>query len=291
MKSALILSAIVIVLSYFASITYKDKISEKSKNNLTKVENKSSSNYTIKNTYKLPKSLNEISGIVWLSSNMFACVEDESGTVFIYNTKEQTITKEIKFAGKGDYEAIAINDNDAYILRSDGLIYEVKNYDSENLETSKIATSFKQYNNMESLTLDRGNDQLLITPKDYDFGKKHIKSIYKIPLSSKKMDANPIINIDLKANILEDFKKKKIRETLSPSDIAVHPKTKDIYVIDGRNPKLLILNSEGEIKDVFELDKHKFAQPEGITFSTDGRLFISNEANKEEANILEVELK
>lgn len=290
MKSALIISVIVIAISFFAFYTYTNQTPSDSKKDIVKVEHKLSSKYTIKKTFNLPKILNEISGLVWLNYNTFACVQDESGTIFIYDTEEHTITNKIKFAGKGDYEGLAINNFDAYVLRSDGLIYEVKNYSSENLETSKIKTSFKGYNNMESLTLDKENNQLLITPKDYDLGKKHIKSIYKIPLSSKLMDANPIINIDLKADILKDFRRKKIHETLCPSDIAIHPKTKDIYVLEGRNPKLLILNNEGKIKDVFELDKHKFAQPEGITFSDDGRLFISNEADKEKANILEVQL-
>lgn len=290
LKFALIISVLVIAISFFAFNSFKERLTTGSNKAMANTESNHSNKYTIKNTYNLPKILNEISGIVWLNYNTFACVQDESGTIFIYNTEKHTITKKIKFAGKGDYEAIAINNKDAYILRSDGLIYEVKNYDTDNLEIVKIETPFKSYNNMESLTLDKDNNQLLISPKDYDLGKKHIKSIYKIPLSTQEMDDNAIVNIDLKADILKDFKKKKIHETLCPSDIAVHPKTKDIYVLDGRNPKLLILNTKGKIKDVFKLNKHKFAQPEGITFSADGRLFISNEANKEKANILEVEL-
>ncbi|MUU78864.1 SdiA-regulated domain-containing protein [Winogradskyella endarachnes] len=291
LKHALLITIIVITVSFFAFNSFKDQLTTGSKKAMINTENNYSNKCTIINTYNLPKILNEISGIVWLNYNTFACIQDESGTIFIYNTEEHTITKKIKFAGKGDYEAIAINNNDAYILRSDGLIYKVKNYDTDYLEIEKIETPFKSYNNMESLTLDKNNNQLLISPKDYDLEKKYIKNIYKIPLSTQEIDNNPIVSIDLKADILKDFKKKKIHETLCPSDIAIHPISKDIYVLDGRNPKLLILNKAGKIKDVFKLNKHKFAQPEGITFSEDGRLFISNEADKKRANILEVELK
>ncbi|WP_299105066.1 SdiA-regulated domain-containing protein [uncultured Winogradskyella sp.] len=284
---------IILILILFTGIAlfFLSLKSNRIKQNDGIIESETFHNYNIKNTYKLPKILNEVSGIVWLTYNTFACIQDEDGSIFIYNTENSRITSEIKFASKGDYEAIAINNEDAYVLRSDGLIYEIKQYLSDHPKIFKIVTPFKSHNNMESLTYDKQKNQLLITPKEYDLGKKHIKSIYKIPLLTKQMDSIPIVKIDLKADILKDFKEKKIHETLCPSDIAIHPKTKDIYVLEGRNPKLLILNREGNILNAFELDKHKFAQPEGITFSDDGRLFISNEANDDSANILEVELK
>ena len=284
---------IIIVLVLFTGISlfFLSLKSNKSNQTTRIIESETSKNYAIKNTYNLPEILNEVSGIVWLNYNTFACIQDEKGTIFIYNTEDNRITNEIKFAGHGDYEAIAINNKDAYVLRSDGLIYEIKNYASDHPKTSKIATIFKAHNNMESLTYDKQNNQLLITPKEYDLGKKHIKSIYKIPLLTKLMDTIPVVQIDFKSEILKDFKEKKIHRTLCPSDIAIHPKTQDIYVLEGRNPKLLILDKEGDILSAFKLDKHKFAQPEGITFSDDGRLFISNEANDDWANILEVELK
>jgi len=105
------------------------------------------------------------------------------------------------------------------------------------------------------------------------------------------MDSIPVININLEDKAFKNFKHKKIEKTFNPSDIAIHPKTQDIYVIEGKKPKLLILNSKGKLLKILELDKRKFAQPEGITFSDDGRLFISNEADSESANILELTLK
>ena len=52
----------------------------------------------------------------------------------------------------------------------------------------------------------------------------------------------------------------------------------------------MILDVSGAIKKVYELDDDDFAQPEGITFSPDGRLFISNEAHGGTANIPQIEL-
>jgi len=61
-------------------------------------------------------------------------------------------------------------------------------------------------------------------------------------------------------------------------------------VIEGKKPKLMILDKNGAIKKVYKLDDKSFSQPEGITFSDDGRLYISNEVVDNSANIMEVKL-
>jgi len=251
---------------------------------------KPSTNYSIINTWKLPSKLNEISGMVWLSDNVFACIQDEDGILFIYDISKNNILEEIKFADAGDYESVAINDNDAYVMRSDGLIYEIKNFESKSRQISEIHTPFKSSHNIESLTFDKESSRLLTIPKDKDFENDNLKCIYQIPLSSRKMNKDPIIEINLKDEKLKYFQQSKIRKTLNPSEIAIHPKSKDIYILEGKNPKLLILKSTGKIKQVIKLNDQTFAQPEGITFSSDGKLYIANEANSENANILEVQL-
>ncbi|NRR90274.1 SdiA-regulated domain-containing protein [Winogradskyella undariae] len=249
--------------------------------------------YEIKNTYYLPEILNEISGIVWISENVFAGIQDEDGYIYIYDIEQKALLEKIKFANSGDYEGLAINNDNAYVMRSDGVIYEVKNYRSTNREVSKFKTLFTEHNNIESLTFDKDHNQLLLIPKDEGLIAKDLKCIYKIPINTKQMDSLPLFKIDLKADVFKLYRGKKIHKTLNPSDIAIHPKTKDIYVLEGKKPKLVILNSKGEILKVLPLDERKFTQAEGITFSEDGRLFISNEFKKKSrsANILEVELK
>ncbi|GGW53378.1 uncharacterized protein YjiK [Winogradskyella epiphytica] len=249
--------------------------------------------YTIKSTFTLPDILREISGIVWLDENTFASIQDEDGFIYVYDVAENEIKDKIEFANSGDYEGIAINENDAYVMRSDGLLFVVKNYRSEHPEISEIQTPFSSDNDIESLNYDPDNNRLLTAPKEEDLITKNIKGIYQIPLKTMRMDSMPIIKINLKSEKLKPFRHKKIHKTFNPSGMAIHPITKEIYLVDGKKPKLMVLNMKGEILKALPLDKRKFAQPEGITFSDDGRLFISNEAgNKHDnGNILEVELK
>ncbi len=248
--------------------------------------------YNIKSTHFLPEILNEISGFTWLSENVFACIQDEDGFIYIYDVAKKDMVSTIKFGTSGDYEGLAINNKDAYVMRSDGTIYGVEDFRSDSLHVTKYKTLFSGDHNIESLTYDKDNDRLLIAPKDEGLYNNNEKSIYQIPLQTLVMDSLPTIKIDLNAAIFKPYKHKKIHKTFNPSDIAIHPITKEIYVLEGKDPKLLILNSEGKLLHLHPLDERKFGQPEGITFSPEGRLFISNEATKSgSASILEVELK
>ncbi len=104
-----------------------DNKKKKDKNN-----NKATGNadVTIVNQWDLPAVLLEISGLSSIDDNRFACVQDEQGTIFIYNTGTKKIEKEIPFAGVGDYEGIAVVGETIYVVTADGKIYEVSNYKS-----------------------------------------------------------------------------------------------------------------------------------------------------------------
>ncbi|MBO3098146.1 SdiA-regulated domain-containing protein [Gelidibacter pelagius] len=237
-----------------------------------------SDNYTISETWELPDELDEISGIVWIDDHTLACVQDENGIIYLYDLDEKSIREEIPFSGNGDYEGIALHKTDLYVMQSDGLLYEIKDWRETNRTISSYQTGFKAANNMESLTYSAKDSSLLTAPKDKD-ANDEFKGIYKISMTSKRVDVNsPTYKIEMNAEALKNYRDKKLRKTFNPSEIAVHPKTNDIYVLEGKNPKLLILDEHGNLKNVYKLDEINFPQPEGMTFSADGDLYISNEA-------------
>ncbi len=248
-------------------------------------------NYTISESWDLPTELNEISGMVWVDHHTLACVQDENGMIYIYDLDEKSIVDQIPFAGNGDYEGIARKNEDIYVIQSDGLLYEIKDWRATNKVVSSYQTDFTSSNNMESLAYSAKDNVLLTAPKDKDLEDDY-KGIYKISMTSKSADIkSPAYKIDMNAEALKDYRSKKLHKTFNPSEIAVHPINNDIYILEGKNPKLMILNSEGELKTVYKLDEINFPQPEGMTFSEDGNLYISNEAVDGSATIHLVELK
>ncbi|KQC33327.1 hypothetical protein AAU57_08370 [Nonlabens sp. YIK11] len=254
-------------------------------------QKKAPTDYTIVQKWEMPKYLKEISGIAWLPDGKMACVQDEEGEIFIYDLESNKILQNIHFADSGDYEGIAVHNGTAYVMRSDGKIFEVARFrESGKAKTISYKTEFSSKNNMETLAISRDGSYLITAPKDRD-KVDEFKGLYKIDLESRLVDAVPTVSINMEDDAFEDYLEKKVYKTFSPSDAAVHPLTGEYYVLEGIDPKLVILEKDGTIKRVIELDEDDFAQPEGITFSKEGILFISNEASKKnKANILQVKL-
>src|SRR5690606_19179387 len=98
---------------------------------------------SIHKVWKLPRILAEISGLAYLEENKVVAVQDEQGKLYIYNLSSEKIEKEIGFAGRGDYEEVAIHEDVAYVLLSDGSIIKIDNYLSSP-EVSTIETSLNQ---------------------------------------------------------------------------------------------------------------------------------------------------
>jgi uncharacterized protein YjiK len=67
---------------------------------------------------------------------------------------------------------------------------------------------------------------------------------------------------------------------LAPSAIAIHPITEQLFITSSVGKVLMVLNPDGRIDHLQRLDKKLYAQPEGMTFDSDGTLYISTEKKK-----------
>ncbi|WP_411274678.1 SdiA-regulated domain-containing protein [Daejeonella sp.] len=241
-------------------------------------------------SWLLPKSLLEVSGIAWLDADHFACVQDELGKVFIFNVRQNKIDQEIPFGPNGDYEGIAVVGETIYVLRADGVLFGIENYSGDKRSVKMYKTRLSKKQDSESLAYDEKNKRLLIAAKEVSSESSDFKGIYAFDLTTKTMPEAPVFKIDLKHEIFGDIKKGKAKNSISPSDIDIHPINGNLYILEGTKPKLLIMSPEGKMLSLYELDEKDFPQPEGISFGPDGKLYISNEGNKKEGNILQVEL-
>ena len=241
--------------------------------------------------WEVPTILREVSGIAFLGKDQFACVQDEAGVIFIYNINTNKIDKQITFGAAGDYEGIAIVGRTAYVVRSDGKIFEVNNIDAPSPDINEYTTPLTAKNNVEGLTYDEKNNRLLLAIKGAETGTKDYKGIYAFDLKAKKLVAEPVFRLNFKDPLLANYKGKNPTNALQPAEIAIHPTTGAIYITEATNPQLFVLNADGTIQSRHKLDDKVFSQPEGITFSPSGELYISNEGKKENGNILKVLLQ
>ena len=257
--------------------------------------------------YHLPEYLGEISGISFHKKNKIACINDELATIYIFDTEKEEVISKYDFGEDGDYEDIAIVEDDAYILRSDGTLFKVENFDTNRKETVKIKTSITKKNNTEGLFFDKNTNSLLIACKDLpSINKKELyegfKAIYRFDLNTNTLIEKPeylvnfskIDSVKVTGSVEKVFIKaaRKLKfagdgSYFHPSGLAIHPIDNDkIFIISSLGKWLIIMNLKGVIINIVELDKRIFNQPEGICFSENGDMFISNEGKNGKANIL-----
>jgi uncharacterized protein YjiK len=267
----------------------KEKKGKKGKKDKKKKSESVSSELKVIDQWDLPSELTEISGLEFLGNNQFACIQDEAGTIFIYDAGKKSVIKKVPFSGTGDYEGIAIAGTTAYVVRSDGRIYEVNGYDQGKASVKEYSTPLTDHD-VEGLCYDQKNNRLLIAIKGEEPGSKDYKGIYAFDLSSKKMARTPVYKIELANAIFADLNEKKLKNIIQPSDLEINPVSGEIYVIEGASPKVLIMDEKGSPKKLYQMSISDFKQAEGITFTPQGDLYISNEGKGGTANILKVEI-
>lgn len=236
--------------------------------------------------WELPAVLREISGIVLIDENKMACVQDELGTIYVYDLAISTITDSIHFAGPGDYEGIALVDRDIYILRSDGMIFQVSNF-LTNATTKEFKLNLPQsFQNFEGLCYDKLNDRLLIAPRIFDTNDHMKKNVYAFNLKSKSFEKEPVLSFRLSDKLFENINTRK--EAFIPSEISIHPNDGKILITDARNKYLLIADNKGNPTNLILLHPTTFAKTEGIAIATDGSIYLSNEGKNGPANIVRI---
>ena len=240
----------------------------------------------ITRSWDLPPVLRNISAIHYIGMEKMACLQNEIGSIFIFNLSSGKLEKEIPFGPPGDYEGLVTIKRDAYVACADGRILEIKNYNSENSTVTEHGTHLTVEENVNGLCYDRKNKRLLVTIKGSGEGGQTYKGIYAFSLSNKRMPVKPVVKIDLRNKIFDSLQAKNIQTLFQPSDLAISPVSGLLYVIDGTRVQLLRMWLSESIKDLNELDRDKFIQPEGISFTPSGELFIASKGVREEPGML-----
>lgn len=242
-------------------------------------------------TYILDSKLKEISSLAYdTNKNTFLTNNDEKGHFYELSTEDFSIISDIKFAKKGDYEAIEVFNNTVYIAKNNGTLYKY-NIDTE--ETKKIKTELTAANNLEGLCYLNDENLLLLACKGQTLnltkGKKNHKAIYAYQLEENKLDTTAYLNIydeDLISFVNANYKKSS-KSTLknfihkaksfAPSAIGIHPKTNNIYIASAKGSTLAIYNKEKSLVHLEFLNSQTNPQPEGLSFDTEANLYISTE--------------
>lgn len=227
---------------------------------------------------ELPAELDEVSGLSLMPSGRLGAVQDEDGILYEIDPATGALSGRQTFRGDGDYEGVEWVGDTVWILKSNGTLYDVhRGADGVSVESVEHETALRGRNDTEGLAWD--GERLLIACKENPGrGLDDVRAIWAYDPATDSLSAAPVALLD-RARIDGDA-------NFKPSALAVHPETRELYVLSSVRKALAVLTPEGALRAVVPLPAALFRQPEGIVFDADGTLYIANEAAGARATLL-----
>lgn len=239
------------------------------------------------------EDLKEISGLSPTdSAGIYLAIADEVGEVFfIDGNGGGAILRKVFFREKGDFEGVEMVGKCLYAVKSDGDIFEIGCWETDSPKIVEYKSPLKKADDVEGLCYDAKRNALLLACKQ-NTDSAGLRRIFAFDLKTKQLSKNPVYTIDPEAvNRLVPLDGDK-NHYISPSGIAIHPKTGDVYVVSSTQKRLVVLDYKtGAIRYAVRLDKKLLPQPEGIAFDADGNLHLSSEGKKGEGLVLKFDYK
>ncbi len=281
-------------------------------NGLLHAENSLLSRYDLDNPekkLKLPAVLKEISGIAVSEDGGLFAHDDEKGAVYEIDMQTGKIIKRFYIHEKRwygydqvleDFEDIAISGGRFYMVTSAGVIYEFsEGEDGEAVKAVRYETFLNDLFDVEGLCYDPLTDALLLSCKEYPGNislremllrkkkaKSRVKPVFSFSLKTKKLDKEPRFLLDGKS-----LKKKSAFQKFKPSAIERHPSSGSFFILAAKGKLLVELSSQGEFIAAVRLPSGDHPQPEGLAFTSDSEMLISNEGFGGDASLFRYSLR
>ena len=253
----------------------------------------------IVNSAKLSKQLSEISGLTFNDKNELFAHNDEKSVVYQLDYSSGEILKKFTVGNKTikeDFEGISFANDKFYLVTSNGDLYEFpEGKDKEEVKYKKYKTFLDADNDVEGLCYDPKSNSLLLACKGNPGKKlKGNRAVYEFSLKDKKLKKKPRFLLPVE-EIMENYKSdfsSKLGEfflikddTFAPSGIEFNPTTGNYFVLSFKGRMIIEITSNGKIVNQYLLDPKNHRQPEGIAFTSDNKMIISDESAGKKATL------
>jgi len=244
--------------------------------------------------YNVPQQLSEISGMAFNKgkNDIIYAEDDENGRVYFFREGDKNV-KFTEFKEKGDFEDIAICNNQVIMLQSKGVLFtiplsEIGKPVTDKAQKNKDLLPEGEY---EGMYADESTGEVYVLCKHCTTDKTSKESsgfIFKLASDGSLKQSG-----DFKINV------KHIEELLGVDKISFHPSalarsplSHDWYILSSVNKVLVVADAKWKIREVYKLDQNLFTQPEGMAFDSANNLYISNEGHAPQpGNILKFTYK
>jgi uncharacterized protein YjiK len=225
---------------------------------------------------RLPSYLDEISGLAYYPKDKSAfAISDEKGWLYKIFLSGNMAIQRWKFAKKADFEDVVLSDSTFYVLKSTGDLLSLQFNSHDSIRIKTYPSPLPGKNEFEILYLDKEQHRLIMLCKKCDPDDNNSLTALAFDLSSRSFSPKPAYIIDIrKIETLIDEKKVRFK----PSAAAIHPITGKLFIISAINKILVVADQNGNPEKVYKISPKLYKQPEGMTFTPEGHLLISNES-------------
>lgn len=237
----------------------------------------------------LPMGIQPFSDIALLDSTHLLGLNQESGMMFVYDLNDHSVVPFLSWDMESKIRNISTLDSTLLLVDDAKHIHFLSSpYDSSSLTTLNLEN--EQFDPTSVCYHKETNRLFLIASNEERTEGYSNSSIYAYNLNQRKLNAQPLFSIsgeDIEAfaiqnnlmiarsdlSIMDDTLESM---NFTPTAIAVHPKTNEIYILSGSDHSLAVFNQFGEIVNFTTLDKNTFSHPSAMTFKKNGDLVITD---------------
>jgi len=231
----------------------------------------------------LSDKIEQISGLCFTDDGRLFCELDRTASVHQIDPQTGKIIKTFYLKDSSDedgkklkpnFEDISIVGNRFFLAHTHGRLYEFKEgSEGEHVSYTVYKTKLTKDNNIEGLCYDPETNSLLMACRNFPGeGYEKGRTVYTFSLTTKTLADVPRFFIPSRK-----LRKNSAEKEFNPSGITRHPITGTFFVIASHGKMIVELSKEGDLLNEKDLPDNIHFQPEGIAFSKDGTMYISNE--------------
>jgi uncharacterized protein YjiK len=226
--------------------------------------------------FDLPGRLGEVSGLALAGDGALYAHDDERGTVYRIDGKRGLVDRGFRLGDgkvRGDFEGIARVGERLFLVSSVGLLYEFRAAPEHEMTPYRVTdTGLGSTCEIEGLAYLASVDQLLLACKQVRPRRNEVV-IHRIPLDPEA-PAAPAVRVPF--SLFEPF---GLDGGVHPSAVDVDPATGHLVILCAREEALAEIDLDGRVVSAIRFRKSRHRQPEGISFGTDGELYVADEAH------------
>lgn len=229
--------------------------------------------------WKLPRELEEVSGLAMTGDNRLLAHNDERAIIFEIDYRNGSIVKTFQlsdtdYPAAGDFEGIAETDDGIFLVTSNGRLFQCREGNAgESVLFNVYTTGVGRDCEIEGLAYDHTRRELILICKE----ARSLEMEGQLALCRWSIDERRLDRDGQTLITVKDFSRHIKGKKFQPSGIERHPESGNYYIVAARQAAIAEMTPGGTVIAVRKFPAKWHRQVEGIAFAADGTLIVADE--------------